>query len=139
VNKIGNKSAEEQIREFGFTLSEVEHLGIAALNKFNSMYGVNIMSFEVGDMKRLYRDVIEEPGKYKPFVQWLKPRFDLFCIYEFPLRIYVGGEKQFIQRGDEKLEKSLKKVSKALEDYVDFDYITPNRISAILYYINLIV
>lgn len=139
MDKLVNKPTKEQIQSYGYTLAEIEHLGLIALNKFNSLYGVNIMSFGLGEMKRFYKDVIEHPEKYKEFIQWLKPRFDLFVLFEFPMRIYVGGTKQFIQRGDEKLEKSLRKVSRVLEDYIDMDFITTNRISAVLYYLNLIV
>lgn len=137
MHRITNKTAEEQIKEFGFTLVEVKQLGLVALNKFLSTTGVNIMNFEFKDLLQFYRDVIANPAKYREFAEWIRPRFDVFVNYNFPMRIYVGGEKQFMQRGDKQLEKSLRKASKALNSYISGRKMRPDQLSLVLYYLNL--
>ncbi len=135
---IVNKSAIEDITKWGFTYAEVEELGIAALYHFNALYGYDIMNFTTCDTKKLYTEVIEKPEKYKNFFSWLKPRFLKFIELEIPLRIYVGGDKQFLNRGDETLEKSLQNVYSIINKYIDTGKIIPTEITMILYYLNMI-
>ena len=138
INFTTSKSAVEDIKEWGFTFAEVEELGIAALHNFNMTFGVDIMDFSVKDIKHLYSSIISKPYKYKCFFEWLQPRFEKFIELEIPLRIYVGGCKGFITRGDEKLERSLVIVNDIIKKYIETDYITPSGITMIFYYLNLI-
>ena len=97
------------------------------------------MAYTMKDLKFLYSDIINNPNKYKSFVQWLVKRFDKFIELDMPIHVLVGGAKQFMSRGDVDLEKSLEKVSQAMHRYVDTGVITPKMISVTLYYLNLIV
>lgn len=132
------KSAVEDIKEWGFTFAEVRELGVAALHNFNMTFGVDIMDFTVKDIKNLYSNIVSKPYKYKCFFEWLEPRFKKFIELEIPLRIYVGGDKQFITRGDGELEKSLQIVYDIIKKYIDNEQITPAGITMIFYYLNLI-
>ena len=135
---IYKKSAQQDISKWGFTYAEVEELGISALTKFNNFYGVDLMTFKLGDIKGLYTEIIKNPNKYKEFAEWLRPRFKKFISLQIPMRIYVGGDKQFLHRGDEKLEKSLINILKYINHYIYTGKITPKKITLILYYLNLI-
>lgn len=132
------KSATEDISKWGFTYAEVEELGISALIKFNNFYGVDLMSYNIRDIKHLYTDIIKQPAKYKSYAEWLRPRFKKFISLKIPMRIYVGGDKQFLARGDEKLEKSLINILKYINHYIYTGKITPKKITLIFYYLNLI-
>lgn len=134
-----NESALEQLNKWGFTMLEVQELGIISIAYLNMMYGINVLSLSLGDLKKFYRDIIENPDKYKPFAIWLKKRFDGFITLELPMRIYVGGEKLFLSRGDKELEDSLLSLSNAMTEYIETGYTNPKRISVCLYYINLIM
>lgn len=123
--------------EWGFTIVEVEELGLVALNEFQLLFGVNLLDCNMTTIKSIYEDLINKPNKYVEFAIWLKDRLDKFIELKLPMRIYVGGEKQFISRGDDKLENSLLSVSHILTDYIVNGYITPKRISNIFYYVNL--
>lgn len=135
---IQKKSAIQDITKWGFTYAEVESLGISALTKFNNYYGTDIMTFNTKDMYHLYHDIINNPDKYKSFAEWLRPRFKKFILLEIPMRIYVGGDKQFLHRGDEKLEKSLINILKYINHYIYTGKITPKKITLIFFYLNLI-
>lgn len=129
----------EPVSRWGFSKTDVEHLGFVALNKFNEMYGVNLTSCSLGQLKNMYIDLINDPQKYRPFVEWLKPRFDSFIELQMPMRIFVGGTRQFLTRGDKKLERALSKMSGFMEDYLSKGCTNSRRISATLYYLNLIL
>jgi predicted 3-demethylubiquinone-9 3-methyltransferase (glyoxalase superfamily) len=137
VERNNQKKAEaQQYNQLNFTFSEIEELGIVALDKFNNMYGLNVANYTVSNLKRLYRDIIENPQKFKPFAEWLYPRFGKFISWEMSMKIYIGGKEQFIHRGDEKLEKSLNIIHKAIDEYIFSGKTTPKRISALFYYLN---
>lgn len=131
------KTEAHQFSMLNFTFAEIEELGTVSLDKFNNMYGVNITNFTISDLKKLYRDVIVNPSKYTPFASWLYPHFDKFISWEMPMKIYVGGTKQFIHRGDEELEESLKIILKAIDEFIITGKTTPRRISALFYYLNM--
>lgn len=137
-NIIQKKSANEEIGKWGFTYAEVEELGISAVTKFNNYFGVDMMNYTFKDIKHLYGDIIKNPEKYKPYFEWLRPRFKKFISLNISMRIYVGGEKQFLNRGDEQLEKSLINILKYINHYILTGKITPKNITLIFYYLNLI-
>lgn len=132
---VDNKIASEQISKWGFTIAEVEKLGIMAAHKFSIVYGKDIVKYKFSDLINLYKDIINEPNKYKDFAVWLKKRFDIFVEFNLPLRIFAGNH--VITRGDEQLEKSLMNLSKVLDEYIQTGVITPKRISVTIYYLNL--
>ena len=137
-NKLNKQFTQDQLSECGFTYAEVEELGLSALNELQVTFGFNMLTSTLGEIKSFYNSVINNSEKYRDFAIWLKVRFDKFVELNIPMRIYVGGIKQFISRGDEQLENSLNNVSKILEDYIETGYITSRRISNIFYYVNLI-
>ncbi len=135
MNKHVLKNVEES--KSVFTFAEVESLGIVALEEFNNEFGLNIATFKISDLKRLYIDIIHNHGKYKSFAEWLYPRFKKFIDWNIPMRIYVGGKKQFILREDEQLEKALKNTLDNISEYIATGKATPKRISILFYYMNL--
>lgn len=129
----------QQVKIWGFTLAEVEDLGLMAFYKFKVDFGVDLLSLCFSQLKYLYGDIISNPNKYKFFASWLRKRFEVFIGINAPIRIYVGGEKKFMQRGDRELENMLKKILSWIDEYIDNGYITPSRISSIMFYMNKIV
>lgn len=121
-----------------FLSAEIEELGIFALDKFSIMYGINITSLNICQLKKLYYDIINDHQKYMQFAKWLLPRFERFVNWGISMRIYIGGKKQFIMRGDAALEKSLNAILNAINEYIETGYTTPKRISTLFYYLNLI-
>ena len=132
-----NKIEENQEKFLSFTSSEIEDLGVVTLDKFNKTYGLNISNFYISDLKKLYKEIINKQKKFILFAEWLLPRFECFVKGNYPLRIYVGGPKQFIVRGDPSLEESLSNLVQALKDYINTGYTTPKRISTMFYYLNI--
>jgi hypothetical protein len=138
VDRNNIKKAEaHQFSKLNLSFAEIEELGTVAFDKFNNMYGLNVANFTLSDLKKLYRDVIENPAKYKNFAEWLYPRFEKFISWEMPMKIYIGGTREFIHRGDEDLEKSLNVIYKAIEEFIVSGKTTPKRISALFYYLNM--
>ena len=88
------------------------------------------------DMRRLYYDIMRNPGKYKAYAEWLYIGFSKFISQNIQMRIYVGGDKQFLMRGDKQLESSLNRTLEAIDEYIKTGKVTPKRISAVLYYVN---
>lgn len=135
---VVNKSSADDLMKWGFTYAEVEELGIAALNNFDKTYGVDLINFTKYDIKNLYYDIINNPDKYNVFANWLLPRFRKFIDFNISLRIYVGGPQQFINRGNEKLEKSLEKTYNIISNYEKTGKVKPSEITLVFYYLNLI-
>ena len=139
MGDIANKSFVEEINKWGFTRNEITQLGLISLNKSSELYGFDLLHASCCGMKSIYYDIINNPMKFKTLVNWIIPRFEKFISLDIPLRIYVGGTRQFVQRGDSDLEQALLNVLKSLRDYAKTGYITPRRITLIIYYLNLII
>lgn len=135
MNKHVLKKVEES--KSIFTFAEVESLGIVALEEFNNEFGVNIAMFKISDLRKLYKDIMSNHNKYRSFAEWLYPRFKKFIDWNIPMRIYVGGKKQFILREDEQLEKGLRNTLDNISEYISAGKATPKRISILFYYLNL--
>ena len=132
---IDNKLASEQISKWGFTVAEVEKLGIMSAHKFSIIYGKDIEKFKFRDLFILYKNIINNPDNYEEFAIWLKKRLDVFIEINAPLRIFAGN--QVITRGDKQLETSLQNLSKVIGEFIHSGNITPKRISVAIYYLNL--
>lgn len=132
---MNNRIANDQISQWGFTIAEVEKLGIAAAHKFSIVFGQDITDYIFKDLINLYKNIINNPEIYKDFAIWLKKRFDIFIEINAPLRIFTLNK--VTTRGDLLLEKSLLKISKAIDEFINEGTITPKRISVIIYYLNL--
>lgn len=139
MGDIANKSFVEEINKWGFTKNEISQLGLISFNKFSELYGFDLLHTTTSGMKSIYYDIIRNPHKFIDFANWVIPRFEKFIMLDIPLRIYIGGQKQFLQRGDVELEKALSNVLSFMKTYVETGYITPKRITIIIYYLNLII
>jgi len=133
-----NNLSDLSTLKLGFTYAELEHLGMAFTLAFEETYAVDISDISISKLIRLYKDVIADCQKYKVIVEWLIPRLEQFILLNVPMRIYIGGKKRFLVRGDEALETSLGNILNVCRSYSTGCSIKPSQISAIIYYLNLL-
>ena len=84
----------------------------------------------------MYKDIINNPIKYKKYISWLLGKFKDFINKHKPLSIYIGNDN-FLKRGDQELENYLQKSVKIMSNYIETGKITPNKISTVMYHLNL--
>lgn len=131
-----NLEGENQLKEWGFTVAELKQLGLVATSKFESVFGTPIGKYS---LKRFYRETIGFDSRSKELACWLLPRLNKYIELNIPLRIYVGGSIQFINRGDEYMELSLRNLAYACGKYCSGEEVKVSQISSLIYYLNLMI